>query len=132
MDQEQKPFAYRVKEREGPSKVFQTLPEMISVLKVEHILPDWITVHACYAGGKEELVPQDKYAKKPDMTEEEAGFLVRSYKATYKNLESSGLKRFFYEVMIRNFNLDDPEEKQVKDMIKNCLVEWLNLEDIVS
>jgi hypothetical protein len=132
MGEEQKPFAYRVKTREGPSKVFQTLPEMISVLKVEHILPDWVTVHACYAGGKEEVVPQDKYAKKPDMTEEEAGFLVRSYKATYANLESPGLKRFFYEVMIIDFNPDDPEETQVKDMIKNRQAEWLNLEDIVS
>jgi hypothetical protein len=132
MGQEQKPFAYRVTKGEGHSKVFQTLPEMISVLKVEHILPDRITVHACYAGGKEELVPQDKYAMQRDITEEEAGLFVRGYKATYENLKSSGLKRFFYEAMILNFNPDDPEEKQIKDMIKNRPVEWLELEDIVA
>jgi hypothetical protein len=34
--------------------------------------------------------------------------------------------------MIIDFNPDDPEEKQVKDMIKNRQAEWLKLEDIVS
>jgi hypothetical protein len=131
MGQEQKPFAYRVK-AEGHSKVFQTLKELVSALKSDHVLVEYVKVFACYSSGKEELVPRDKYAEQRNITEEEALLLVKGYKATYENLKNGPMRHFFYDVMSSVFNPEDPEEKQVKDFIKNRPIEWLKLEDIVS